>query len=426
MKYSQYSADETGFGIVEPALLGDPLNRVRIFYPFQDFERWVVGYQGLGFASGTADIVEIKAYGSNNERQLGFEVDAIDDFPGPINFAIDIDTLNFTDLESTGLRAELTKAVGDNSVLTYGVEWAENDSFNTDNSRTAGLLVAEFPIPGFPITLFDSTDTVPDTPNGENTSYGAFVQDETTVGDNLKLSFGVRYNNVETKAVSTPGLDTSGLDFSDDDVVGAFSALYSVNEHFNLLATYGTAFRAAKIIERLFNGPTPEGFGFQITNPSLESEESENFDVGFKYLTQNSYVEVVFYQNDIDNGVSIGANYTHIEGSRAGSATDPTGDTANDKYNANARWEQADGPWWVSYNFRSQPSQDAPIDSDTGLELPSFTVHRVAGGAASGRHRVMAAVDNVTDELYAEFSNASFFRPAPGQTVIVSYGVGFN
>jgi hemoglobin/transferrin/lactoferrin receptor protein len=486
-KYSMYSAQETGFGLVDPALLGEPNDRVRIFYPFQDFERWVVGYQGVGLESGIADIIEIRAYGSNNERELAFEIDSVAfDVPGfaPFGFAIDIDPLNYTDIDSTGLRAELTKAVGDSNVLTYGIEWAEDDSFNTDTSRTAGIIVNPFPspIPGFPVTIFDTTDTVPNTPNGENTSYGAFIQDEATVSDKLKLSFGARYNNVETKAKATPGHDISGLDFSDDDIVGAMTALYSVNERFNLLFTYGTAFRAPNLIERLFNGPTPEGFGFQITNPDLVSEESENFDFGFKYLTQNGYAEVVFFRNNIDNGIvqhalspeefaalpqdlqdeitelgfedvtiqqrnadrltfegiealfgyrfdngiTIGGNYTHLEGRRAGSSTDPTGDSANDKYNANVRWNQNSGPWWASYNLRSQPSQDAPVESDTGLALPSFTVHRVAGGVTFGRHRFMVAVDNLSDELYAEFSNASFFRPQPGRTVIVSYGIDFN
>ncbi|MDT5014228.1 MAG: hypothetical protein QOD39_388, partial [Mycobacterium sp.] len=34
-------------------------------------------------------------------------------------------------------------------------------------------------------------------------------------------------------------------------------------------------------------------------------------------------------------------------------------------------------------------------------------------------------VENLTDELYAEFSNAAFFRPEPGRTAKVSYRVTF-
>jgi outer membrane receptor protein involved in Fe transport len=33
--------------------------------------------------------------------------------------------------------------------------------------------------------------------------------------------------------------------------------------------------------------------------------------------------------------------------------------------------------------------------------------------------------DNLTDELYAEFSNATFFRPQPGRNFVASYRVRF-
>jgi outer membrane receptor protein involved in Fe transport len=34
-------------------------------------------------------------------------------------------------------------------------------------------------------------------------------------------------------------------------------------------------------------------------------------------------------------------------------------------------------------------------------------------------------VENLTNQLYAEFSNATFFRPEPGRTAKVSYRVKF-
>ena len=72
---------------------------------------------------------------------------------------------------------------------------------------------------------------------------------------------------------------------------------------------------------------------------------------------------------------------------------------------------------------------DAPVPA-VGSTLPSFTVHTLAGGATlfeHGRfqHDVQLTIDNVTDELYAEFSNASFFRPEPGRNFKASYRVRF-
>ena len=62
--------------------------------------------------------------------------------------------------------------------------------------------------------------------------------------------------------------------------------------------------------------------------------------------------------------------------------------------------------------------------------LPSFTLHTVAGGVtlferAGLRHQLQLSVENLTDELYAEFSNATFFRPEPGRSVNASYRVRF-
>ena len=64
------------------------------------------------------------------------------------------------------------------------------------------------------------------------------------------------------------------------------------------------------------------------------------------------------------------------------------------------------------------------------LVLPAFTVHHAGAGArlfAHGRmtHSVAVQVANLTNRLYAEFPNASFFRPEPGRTVAVTYRLGF-
>jgi outer membrane receptor protein involved in Fe transport len=58
--------------------------------------------------------------------------------------------------------------------------------------------------------------------------------------------------------------------------------------------------------------------------------------------------------------------------------------------------------------------------------LPAFTVHALAGGVVlnpqgAQRHILGLVIENLTDELYAEFTNASFFRPEPGRNAIVTY-----
>ena len=171
---------------------------------------------------------------------------------------------------------------------------------NTDFSNTTTTI--RFPFPPF-ASVSTNIDEVANTPNGKNESLGIFIQDEIFASESLRLIIGARYQNVETLAQATPGLDVSGLDFEDDQVVGSLNALYRLNDRFELVSSVGTAFRAPSLIERLFNGITPEGSGFQLLNPALESETSEYFDFGFKYRDQRAYFDAVLFRNDIDDGI---------------------------------------------------------------------------------------------------------------------------
>ena len=55
----------------------------------------------------------------------------------------------------------------------------------------------------------------------------------------------------KTTAKPTPGFDVTGLDFSDDKVVGAINLLYRLKPYLHLVGGWGTAFRTPNIVERL-------------------------------------------------------------------------------------------------------------------------------------------------------------------------------
>jgi hypothetical protein len=136
-----------------------------------------------------------------------------------------------------------------------------------------------------------------------------------------------------------------------------------------------------------------------------------------------------------ERGLTIGGNYTHLDGKRLDSTNPPTGDTVTDKVNAYIRWEPTQSKYWGEYRLRHNGSERANIDPDAdppaiGEIIPSFTIHTLAGGVTvfdNGRqaHELGVVIDNVTDELYAEFSNATFFRPEPESNIVVSYRVKY-
>ncbi len=505
-RWNRYRAERTGFGFVEPDLISESTPfRIRILYPFQDFDRYTFGYESSALETALATTIDVQAYVQTNERELQNDIfiDIGPVFgPGPSS-DVQADSLNFTDLETFGFRAELTKIIGLKQSLTYGAEYFEDDSFNTDFSTTTTTLRAVFPLSflcgpagevPFPFEcVFVGTDAVANSPNATNLGYGFFVQDTVYATDKLTATLGLRYSNTETRAEATPGWDTTGLDFTDDAVVGALHLTYGVNDNVNLVGSYATAFRAPNIIERLFNGLTPEGAGFQVLNTELTSEESENFDFGVKFRSQNAFFEAVYFETEIDeaiiqhtltpeeigqlpqdtqdeidqagvqvvvqqrnadllkvegiemaggyrfeNGFSIGGNYTHLSGESesGGPAADPTGDTFSDKYHFYLRYEAPRGRVWVEYRLRHNGEEDVDLDpaevpGPLGEILPSFTIHTLASGFTlfendSQRHNVGLIVENVSDELYAEFSNATFFRPQPKRSFILTYDLRFK
>lgn len=491
-RHTRYRADQTGFGFVDPAVLGEGDDfRIRILYPFQDFDRTTVGYQGSALGSPLADSVEVQVYAQSNERQLAnlIDINIGPLFPGAPDSAVTADTLNFTDLDTLGFRAEAIKVLGaeQTQALTYGVEGYRDDSFNTDRSVTTTTL--RFPFPPFEIVDV-ATDTVPNAPNAINESVGAFAQDEIAVGAKLRFTLGARYQTVKTRAEPTPGFDTAGLDFSDDSFVGAGNALYRVTDYLHLVGSLGSAFRSPNIIERLFNGPTPEGAGFQILNPDLVSERSVSYDFGLKYRRWDAFFEAVYFHNDIDdgviqhfltaaevaalpaatrdqidasgarfvvqqrnvdklryegveatigyraaNGLAVGGNFTHLTAERVGQSAAPVENLYSTKVNLYARYQPPAGRWWAEARLRHNGDEPARVEQGeplptVGDTLPAFTIYTLSAGAKlaqGGRlsHNLVLIADNLTDELYAEFSNATFFRPEPGRNLTLSYRIGF-
>jgi hemoglobin/transferrin/lactoferrin receptor protein len=489
LRLNRYRAGETGFGYVPAELYGATEEaKVRILYPEQNFDRAALSYTTSSLQKPWADSTNVQLYHQSNERELvnDIDIDIGPVAPGFPHSSVEADTFNFSDLDTWGLRADAVKVLnGGRHIATYGIEGTRDESFNTDFSTT--ITTIRTPHGN---QVIKSTDALANAPNATNTAYGVFVQDEISIGRKLLVTAGARFNSVETVAKATPGWDVTGLGFSDRRFVGALSATYQLNRTINLLASYGRGFRAPNIIERLFNGPTPEGSGYQLLNPALDSETSDNFDLGLKYSRNNAFMEAVAFRNDIQGGIIqaflspeeiaqldaatraavaashaqfvvqqrntarlryegvemalgwrsnrglvLGGNYTWINAERIDAANPPTGDSYSSKVFAYARYQPDGSRFWAEYHVRHNGEDAANVDPNepvppVGLTLPAFTVHGIGAGArlfeVNGlTNELTLWVENMTNELYAEFSNATFFRPEPGRTMKISYRVTF-
>jgi outer membrane receptor protein involved in Fe transport len=459
MKLSDYTARDAGFGFVESSALGlvdQPSIQIR--YPDQSYHKVSAQYQGRDLALPFADNIDVTAYTSGNLRSLTLGV-FVPFGPGtPPGAGVSVNSRNFTNVGTAGFRAEAIKAFGPH-IFTYGADFFRDRSNNTDSSVTTVL--------GFGPPRPQINDTAT-TPNAAFRSGGVFAQGDFALGDRLSAVLGARWQSVNARTRSTPRVSAPLVSTSDNTTVGAANLLYRLTNQVNLVASVGRAFRSPNLIERFFNGATPEGGGYQLSNPALEPETSIDVDLGVKVGTGKLYAEAFVFRNDISNGIRIaptgtkvgpfaafqnvnvdkirdkgvellaqmllprgftlGTGYTHLSSKDVLNPLNPVGDSYSSKITGSLGWRAPSGRFWGEYAVRHNGERkDVELGSSAvGPVLPAFTVHALRGGAhlfttGSVSNNLTLAVNNLTNVLYAEFANASFFRPEPKRTLALSW-----
>jgi hemoglobin/transferrin/lactoferrin receptor protein len=465
LRVSRYDATDAGFGYVDSKLLGDPSGSlVRILYPAQNVTRATLGYQANQLGWGLADRAEITTWGNWNQRRLDFNVVAPFGPPFPPTAGVDVATFNYTDIATYGTRVEAAKVVAGRHTLTYGLDAFTDISDNTDSSRT----ILNFGGP--PIVR---TSTTPQVPNAQATSGGLFAQAELVVSSRFTVALGARGQFITTRTRTTPGLDTLTLSSGTDGaVVGSVGGTFAATPHLNLVATVGRAFRAPNLVEKYFQGATPEGNGFQVPNSTLQPEQSLNVDLGVKFRRDRVYLEAFYYHNTISDairiaptgdsvgrspsfqnvnvdrirdqgietlaevrlgrGLAVLGHYTWNSAKDAVDADNPVGDGYASKLGGELAWRSPSGRFFAAYEVRHQGERKEVnlADSPVGPVLPAFTTMNARAGLrlpalAGTAGSVTVQALNLGNVLYSEAGNTSFFRPEPGRRVVASFRFEF-
>lgn len=463
LKISRYSAHDAGFGFVENAALGAiDAPTIQIRYPDQTYQKLTLQYRGSALRLPFADRAEVTGYTSDNERSLTLGV-FVPFGPGtPPGAGVQVSSRNFTDIRTVGFRAEAAKNIGRHT-LTYGMDFFRDRSNNTDSSVTTVL--------GFgpPHPQLNDTAT---TPNATFRSVGIFAQADLSIARRLSTVLGARWQKVTAGTRPTPRIVSSLMESSDATAVGAANVLYQLTDRVNLIASFGRAFRSPNLIERFFNGATPEGSGYQLPNSSLKPERSFDVDLGVKVGAPRLYAEGFVFRNEVrdgiriaptgtkvgqfnafknvnvdkirdqgaeiliqahlEHGIALGATYSRYTSKNVLEPLNPVGDTYSSKITGTFGWQSASGRFSSEYAVRMNGERkDVALgDSPVGDVLPSFAVHSLRGGArlfSVGRvsNELSVVVNNLTNRLYAEFSNAGFFRPEPKRSLGVSWRTNF-
>ncbi|MDH5803764.1 MAG: TonB-dependent receptor [Gemmatimonadota bacterium] len=459
-KFEYYNADTAGFGFVDPAAYDPGASAIEILYPLQRFGKLSAGFRGVGINTGFADKLDVTAFSSANERQ--FDLNIL--IPAGPSANISIDNRNFTEMRTNGIRAEATKLVRSNVLLTYGFDFYRDRSDNADTNTTS--------FAGFPFPIPDRVSTTPTLPNAFFQSGGVFVQGDVQAGEKTSVIAGVRAQTVKAETRVTDGITDPLIEHSDGAVVGALNVIHRASENVNLIGSIGRAFRSPNLVERFFNGPTPEGGSYQATNPDLGPETSLNIDLGVRVSTEMVEAEAFIFQNNVNNGIRIeqngdtiiglpvhhnvnidelrfrgaelngtfrlgygaafGLQYTHLSSTDVLNPDNPVGDTFSNNVVANVAYRHPSNKIWGEASVRHNGERkDVDLGgAPVGAVLPAFTVVNVRAGVTlfeRNNHvqQLRVAILNLTDALYAESANASFFRPEPGRRVVVSWNAAF-
>jgi len=466
-KYEYYHSENAGFGFVDPEIYDPDAARIQIRYPMQEVQKYTFKYENRRLGFVLADHIGFTAYYLNNQRELTNNI--LIPLGGPMlppGAAINIQTENFTDVNTLGFRLEFNKAAK-NHTITYGADFFGDKTENTDAGITQIL--------GFgpPITI--GTDNIPKLPYASYRSLGVFIQDDISLFARTSLILGLRYQNVNAKTKQTPGLEGDELvDSTDETVVGTANLLFSITDDLRLVLSIGRGFRSPNLIERFFDGVTPEGSGYQARNTELTAETSLNVDVGFKFRRKNVHLEATYFNNVVRDGIrltdtglvdevtelpiyrninvdklrmqgiealgriffkfgiSAQANMTYIKSKDLGRPETPYVDTYSSKFNLNVRYDHPKRLFWIGYDLRINGDQKDVllVQNPVGDIIPGFAVHSLSAGItlfknSSFPQQLGIIIGNLTNELYSEFSNASFFRPAPKRHIVLTWATRF-
>ncbi len=466
LKYQRYAADSTGFGFVDPDDYAPGSPDIVIRYPEQSFARVTANYQAASVPFVVADMLDVTAYWQGNTRDLAIDVHVPIGAPPPGPDSVFTAQRNFTDIETLGSRLELKKFLGSRVTLTYGADYFRDRTTNTDTSITTTYMMFG------PVVR---TSAVSNVPNAMFHSLGVFAQSEFELSHRARVIAGARFQSTQAETSPVAGAPQSPQGAIDRALVGSLNGIYEVAHGVNMIGTVGRAFRSPNLIERFFEGVTPEGFGYQRANVGLKPETSLNVDFGARldrgivsaeaFVFQNMVYDAIrieatgnteptsrlpeFTNVNVDrlrvrgieagldiqlpHGFTVGGNYTHLDAKNVTQdQNNPTGDGFSDQLVGRLRyvgWNgRAFGEYRIRHNFERKDAELMP-GNPIGTTLPAFTTQSMRAGVALPQgpvtHRFTVGVTNLGNALYAEFANASFFRPDPERSFFVTYDLEF-
>ena len=140
--------------------------------------------------------------------------------------------------------------------------------------------------------------------NSEEFTIGYYLGKE--IGD-YNLDLGIRLDQID-RSGSVTDEDHGDVDYySIDDSTSSFamSVGRDLNEKLSVNLGYASVERLPSVIELFMNGPHMATGRFEVGDPNLSSETSNNLDITFNYQNGEYYGYASFYITDVDNYIAL-------------------------------------------------------------------------------------------------------------------------
>jgi outer membrane receptor protein involved in Fe transport len=172
-----------------------------------------------------------------------------------------------------------------------------------------------------------------------------------------------------------------------------------------------------------------------VTDAAGDTVQTGGFDT-YQYFNVDSIV-VRGYEVNTDyrlaSGFTMGTSFSYLDAEDLIDSDNPVGESYSSKVTGRMGYRDPAGRFWSLFEARfSGKQRDAaiPAGNPLGEALPSFTVLNLRGGLrlpdfGGFRQSLTVGLNNLTNALYAETANASFFRPEPKRSVTLTLEVAF-
>ena len=132
-------------------------------------------------------------------------------------------------------------------------------------------------------------------PPSETKNNAIFVLEEKEFGD-LKWELGLRWEDQKIKADGYADLDQNGISFSS-------GLVYNIEQHNKIAVNFTRAVRFATSEELYSDGPHIATRSFEIGNPDLDKETSNNIDISYRFETEKLRGELNLFWNQFNDHI---------------------------------------------------------------------------------------------------------------------------